>query len=51
MIDLGIYEIQQNEDGKFVLFEQLRGAEYIFDDIDGLVEYIRTDLKKTEASL
>ena len=51
MIDFGIYEIQQDENGKFFLTEQLSASSKTFDTIRELVEYIQDDLEAVQSTL
>lgn len=48
MREFGIYEIQQDDNGIFVLIEQLSSKRETFVNIQELVEYIENDLEDVQ---
>ena len=48
MIDYGIFQVQKNDNGKFVVSEQLAGQDQEFNTIDEVVEHIKSELEEVE---
>ncbi len=51
MVDFGIYEIQRDDNGIFILTEQLLGHRESFATIQELVEYIQNDLENVATEI